>query len=56
MTIKSKEADIPWKMKVMPVGERLMGTAGEMRTGPVTMEGHPGREAEDGTRCHNWAQ
>ena len=35
VSMKSKEADLTWEMKVMPVGERLMGTTGEMMAGPV---------------------
>ena len=37
VSMKSKEADLTWEMKVMPVGDRLMGTAGEMTAGPVMM-------------------
>ena len=37
VSMKSKEADLTWEMMVMPVGERLMGTAGEMKAGPVMM-------------------
>ena len=33
VSMKSKEADLTWEMKVMPVGDRLMGTAGEMTAG-----------------------